>query len=136
MCGIVGLYDLPAAQSVFPEMLESIAHRGPDATGQYHSPRNGTEVLLGHKRLSIIDLSEAANQPFIKDGLVLVYNGEIYNYKALAIELSTLGATFSTSSDTEVLLEAWKYWGEQDTKSTVATHFRQGSWLGSMNAVP
>ncbi len=111
MCGIVGLYDLPAAQGVFPEMLESLAHRGPDATGRYRSPPNGTDVLLGHKRLSIIDLSEAANQPFVKDGLVLVYNGEIYNYKALARELSALGATFSTSSDTEVLLEAWRYWG-------------------------
>lgn len=111
MCGIVGLYNLPATQGVFPEMLESIAHRGPDATGRYRSPPNGTDVLFGHKRLSIIDLSEAANQPFIKDGLVLVYNGEIYNYKALARELSTLGATFSTSSDTEVLLEAWRYWG-------------------------
>ncbi len=111
MCGIVGLYDLPAARDLFPEMLESLAHRGPDATGRYRSPPNGTDVLLGHKRLSIIDLSEAANQPFVKDGLVLVFNGEIYNYKALARELSTLGATFSTNSDTEVLLEAWRYWG-------------------------
>ena len=113
MCGIVGLYDLPAARDLFPEMLESLAHRGPDATGRYRSPPNGTDVLLGHKRLSIIDLSEAANQPFVKDGLVLVFNGEIYNYRALAKELVALGASLITKSDTEVLLEAWRHWGPQ-----------------------
>lgn len=111
MCGIVGMYNLPQARDAFPKMLDSIAHRGPDAVGKYQSELNGMHVLLGHRRLSIIDLSEAANQPFVKNGLVLIYNGEIYNYKELARELTTLGATFTTSSDTEVLMEAWRHWG-------------------------
>jgi asparagine synthase (glutamine-hydrolysing) len=113
MCGIVGLYNLPPAEGAFPEMLESMAHRGPDATGQYRSRTDGASVLLGHKRLSIIDLSEAANQPFKKDGFVLAYNGEIYNYQALGEELKALGAQFSTKSDTEVVLEAWRHWGPE-----------------------
>ncbi len=113
MCGIVGLYNLPELQGLFPEMLESLAHRGPDATGQYRSPQNGTDILLGHKRLSLIDLTDAANQPFVKDGLILVFNGEIYNYRVLAKELATLGASFITKSDSEVLLEAWRYWGPE-----------------------
>jgi len=111
MCGIVGLYNFSRAECMFEDMLESLAHRGPDATGQYRSPPRGGDVLLGHKRLSIIDLSEAANQPFVKDGLVLVYNGEIYNYQALSEELKALGARFRTKSDTEVVLEAWRQWG-------------------------
>ncbi|MGH6914250.1 MAG: asparagine synthase (glutamine-hydrolyzing), partial [Geminicoccales bacterium] len=72
---------------------------------------HGAHVRLGHRRLSIIDLSDAANQPFEKDGLVIVFNGEIYNYRALAQELRSAGVSFRTSSDTEVLLEAWRQWG-------------------------
>lgn len=113
MCGIVGLYNLSLAESTFAEMLEILAHRGPDATGQYRSSSNGTDVLFGHKRLSIIDLSEAANQPLVKDGLVVIYNGEIYNYQALSEELKALGAKFRTKSDTEIVLEAWRYWGPE-----------------------
>ena len=96
---------------MFPAMLDAIAHRGPDADGTYDDARDGASVTLGHRRLSIIDLSEAANQPFVKHGLVLVYNGEIYNYRELAKELSARGAKFTTTSDTEVLLEAWRHWG-------------------------
>jgi asparagine synthase (glutamine-hydrolysing) len=92
-------------------MLAAIAHRGPDSEGMYEAQVHGTDVRLGHRRLSIIDLSEAANQPFEKDGLIMVFNGEIYNYQALAQELRAVGVTFRTSSDTEVLLEAWRKWG-------------------------
>ena len=113
MCGIVGLYNVPVEHDVLQNMLDSIAHRGPDAAGTYEDEANGAYVRLGHRRLSIIDLSEAANQPFEKDGLVLVFNGEIYNYKALAKELSAEGVTFRTNSDSEVLLEAWRLWGEK-----------------------
>ena len=74
-------------------------------------PDDTERVRLGHRRLSIIDLSAAANQPFVKDGLVLVFNGEIYNYRQLRAELSGAGISFRTSSDTEVLLEAWRRWG-------------------------
>ncbi len=111
MCGIVGLYNMPAGPGILQKMLGSIAHRGPDAEGVYETVCHGADVRLGHRRLSIIDLSDAANQPFEKDGLVIVFNGEIYNYKALADELRATGVTFRTSSDTEVLLEAWRKWG-------------------------
>lgn len=111
MCGIVGIYNMPHANPIFPSMLERIAHRGPDAAAIRHVDGAGFGVTLGHRRLSIIDLSDAANQPFIKEGYSLVFNGEIYNYKQLRQELSALGSTFRTHSDTEVLLEAWKQWG-------------------------
>lgn len=111
MCGIVGLYNVPAGPGTLSEMLASIAHRGPDSEGVYEARAHGADVRLGHRRLSIIDLSDAANQPFEKDGLVIVFNGEIYNYKALAQELGAIGVAFRTSSDTEVLLEAWRHWG-------------------------
>ena len=68
-------------------------------------------VQLGHRRLSIIDLSTAADQPLTKHGLTLVYNGELYNYRALRAELAARGVTFTTQSDTEVVLEAWRAWG-------------------------
>ena len=111
MCGIVGLYNFPAKGDVLTRMLHAIAHRGPDAEGVCESQSHGADVRLGHRRLSIIDLSEAANQPFEKDGLVIVYNGEIYNYRALQQELVAQGVRFRTTSDTEVLLEAWRRWG-------------------------
>jgi asparagine synthase (glutamine-hydrolysing) len=92
-------------------MSTAIAHRGPDAAGSYEQDGPGYRVSLGHRRLSIIDLSEAANQPFVKDGLALVFCGEIYNYRALQHKLRAAGVTFRTTSDTEVLLEAWRHWG-------------------------
>jgi asparagine synthase (glutamine-hydrolysing) len=91
-------------------MVGSIAHRGPDAEGVMHATVPAS-VWLGHRRLAIIDVSDAANQPFEKHGLVLVYNGEIYNYRELRGELEHHGAVFVTRSDTEVLLEAWRHWG-------------------------
>ena len=111
MCGIVGLYNFAADDDALAAMLEAIAHRGPDAEGICEIHSHGGDVRLGHRRLSIIDLSDEANQPFEKDGLVLVYNGEVYNYKALKQELEAAGASFRTTSDTEVVLEAWRRWG-------------------------
>jgi asparagine synthase (glutamine-hydrolysing) len=92
-------------------MSEAIAHRGPDAVGAWRGPGDPPRVRLGHRRLSIIDLSDAANQPFVKDGLALVFCGEIYNYRELKAELRAGGTSFRTDSDTEVLLEAWRRWG-------------------------
>jgi asparagine synthase (glutamine-hydrolysing) len=92
--------------------LAAIAHRGPDAGVWQSFAPAGRPVHLGHRRLSIIDLSQAANQPFHKDGLAIVFNGEIYNYRALRAELEALGARFITTSDTEVLLEAFRHWGD------------------------
>jgi asparagine synthase (glutamine-hydrolysing) len=92
-------------------MVERIVHRGPDAGAVVELVDPDTAVVLGHRRLSIIDLSSAADQPFAKGGLTLTYNGELYNYRELRHELETLGARFATASDTEVVLEAWRAWG-------------------------
>jgi asparagine synthase (glutamine-hydrolysing) len=109
MCGILGAYDIPVSDGQFAAMSDALAHRGPDAAGAWTSPDG--RLRLGHRRLSIIDLSAAANQPFVKDGLALVFCGELYNYRQLRAELRAAGTVFRTSSDTEVLLEAWRRWG-------------------------
>jgi len=94
-------------------MSERLAHRGPDAEGLYRFAPGQVKVELAHRRLSIIDLSRAANQPFSKNGLVLCYNGELYNYRELRAELVDSGVKFDTVSDTEVVLEAWRRWGAE-----------------------
>lgn len=91
--------------------LQRLAHRGPDAGALLRTEAGGRPVILGHRRLSIIDPTDAANQPFEKDGLVLVFNGEIYNHTDLRRELELAGVRFRTCSDTEVLLETWRHWG-------------------------
>jgi asparagine synthase (glutamine-hydrolysing) len=112
VCGILGAYKVAAVDDQrIAAMSEAIAHRGPDAAGTWTSPDDAHRIRLGHRRLSIIDLSAAANQPFVKDGLVLVFGGEIYNYRELQSELRAAGTAFRTNSDTEVLLEAWRRWG-------------------------
>lgn len=92
-------------------MSNRIAHRGPDACGTWNHEDDRVAVQLAHRRLSIIDLSAAADQPLNKHGLTLIYNGELYNYRALRAELTARGCRFETESDTEVVLEAWRSWG-------------------------
>ena len=111
MCGIAGCYQQPDGQKLADIMIDRIAHRGPDAAGLWSHQDSRAAVQLGHRRLSIIDLSEAANQPLRKDGLTLVYNGELYNYRDVRAELARTGTRFVTDSDTEVVLEAWRRWG-------------------------
>jgi asparagine synthase (glutamine-hydrolysing) len=111
VCGILGTYDIAVDAGRWAAMSDTLAHRGPDAAGTWTGPDDAERVRLGHRRLSIIDLSAAAGQPFVKDGLVLVFNGEIYNYRQLRAGLGGAGISFRTSSDTEVLLEAWRRWG-------------------------
>jgi asparagine synthase (glutamine-hydrolysing) len=111
MCGIAGCYQQPDGQKLVDMMSERIAHRGPDANGTWSHEDDRVSVQLGHRRLSIIDLSAAADQPLSKGSLTLAYNGELYNYKELRAELSSQGASFTTTSDTEVVLEAWRCWG-------------------------
>lgn len=112
MCGIFGSYtfrgDAPR-QDALDRMAEAIGHRGPDSVGCI----SDSCAALGNTRLSILDLSSASNQPFVSDDkrLVLVQNGEIYNYIELRDELRRLGARFRTSGDTEVLLRAFEVWG-------------------------
>ena len=110
MCGILGVYG-EVGESRFQAALALMAHRGPDAHQCFFRGR----VSLGHRRLSIIDLREQANQPMVSsDGShVIVYNGEVYNYRELRRELETLGCHFRTDSDTEVVLNAFVTWGEE-----------------------
>lgn len=110
MCGICGFWGF-ADNNLMNRMLIKLEHRGPDGAGSYVSPCG--QMSLGHRRLSIIDLTDRASQP-IKgaDGnAVLVFNGEIYNYKHLKLELQGLGYTFNSDSDSEVLMVAYREWG-------------------------
>lgn len=110
MCGVAGLWNWPGAAERIDAMSHAIEHRGPDGSAVWTSGGVGPRLALAHRRLSIIDLSEAANQPFEKDGLIMVFNGEIYNYQELRRELEGTGIRFRTHSDTEVLLEAFRAW--------------------------
>jgi asparagine synthase (glutamine-hydrolysing) len=111
MCGIAGFIDPSLssidAQSVLSKMLISIAHRGPDARSIY----SDESLQLGHNRLSIIDLSEQANQPMHYDDFIIIFNGEMYNYLEVKKKLLDKNYTFKTKSDTEVILAAYKEWG-------------------------
>jgi asparagine synthase (glutamine-hydrolysing) len=112
MCGIVGvLSDRLVDPRTVIAMRDQLVHRGPDAEGIWLSA--DSRVCLGFRRLAIVDLRPEANQPFISaDGrYVIVFNGEIYNFKALRRELEDR-VEFRTSSDTEVLLESFRAWGE------------------------
>src|SRR5215471_675922 len=111
MCGIAGCYQQTDGRKLADVMTDRIAHRGPDAAGVWSHEDERVSMHLGHRRLSIIDLSTAADQPLRKGTLVRSYNGELYNYRELRKELEAAGATFVTSSDTEVVLEAWRRWG-------------------------
>jgi asparagine synthase (glutamine-hydrolysing) len=113
MCGIAGCYQQADGQKLVDIMTARIAHRGPDAAGSWNHEGDRVGIHLGHRRLSIIDLSAAANQPMSKDGLTIVYNGELYNFKELRADLKARGVRFATESDTEVVLEAWRAWGPQ-----------------------
>ena len=107
MCGIAGVLGAAASENTIVKLLEKQRHRGPDAFLSWCQPG----LALGHNRLSILDLSQAANQPMVSANgrYVMVFNGEIYNYKELQKEL--LNYPFSTTSDTEVLLAAYQEWG-------------------------
>ena len=111
MCGIAGCYQQADGRKLTDVMTDRIAHRGPDARGIWSHEDERVSLHLGHRRLSIIDLSAAADQPLSKGNLTLVHNGELYNFRELRAELQAAGVTFVTSSDTEVVLEAWRHWG-------------------------
>lgn len=114
MCGISGFADFlhTTAPDVLDRMTAALAHRGPDGQGTFVKDCRHAQVGLGHRRLSIIDLSAAADQPMHLDELSVVFNGEIYNYVEIRQELIALGHHFKTHSDTEVILHAWREWGE------------------------
>ena len=113
MCGIAGCYQQADGRKLTQIMTDRIAHRGPDAAGIWEHGDDRVTAQLGHRRLSIIDLTSAADQPLSKHGMTLVYNGELYNYQELRAELIARGVRFTTRSDTEVVLEAWRSWGPE-----------------------
>jgi len=109
IAGIAGLQDTLDASTRIQRMTDTMPHRGPDADGHFVADN----IALGHRRLSIIDLSAASNQPFtdVSGRFVMIFNGEVYNYKALRAELSDY--PFRTQSDTEVVLAAYTRWGKE-----------------------
>jgi asparagine synthase (glutamine-hydrolysing) len=113
MCGFSGLVTKHQIENTdfLLKAKEFINRRGPDAFGHLNYQSGNNNFHFQHARLSIIDLNEASNQPFQKEGYTLVYNGEIYNYKEIREELLNYKTQFLTDSDTEVIIEAFKYWG-------------------------
>jgi asparagine synthase (glutamine-hydrolysing) len=115
MCGIAGSLDLLMGREPDEElvaaMTDVLAHRGPDDAGLLVAP----PVVLGHRRLSILDVSEAGHQPMVsRDGRYwITFNGEIFNYRELAAELRQVGHEFRTECDTEVLVAAYEHWGRE-----------------------
>ena len=115
MCGIFCLfYNRPLVDKDISSGrmgTSSLAHRGPDATGEWIDAQAG--VFIGHRRLSIIDPSPASAQPLKRDGMVVAFNGEIYNFHSLRDRLTSNGSQFESAGDTEVLLRSWQNWGIQ-----------------------
>ncbi len=116
MCGIAGIVSFTEpidsrSLDAVTHMIEAQSHRGPDGTGCYHD----SHVALGHRRLSIIDISAAGRQPMSNEtrSVWVTYNGEIYNYAELRRELISVGHCFASESDTEVLVHGYEEWGEQ-----------------------
>jgi asparagine synthase (glutamine-hydrolysing) len=144
MCGIAGFFINtiePRSSEMLVKMTDAVIHRGPDAEGYFHHSGNisnlylGTDgrtkildespnkgLFLGHRRLSIIDLSDSGTQPMSKHGLTLLFNGEIYNYLELREELVQLGIQFTTKTDSEVILSSFHVWREE------AFHKFNGMW--------
>ncbi|MBK7607817.1 MAG: hypothetical protein IPI18_11685 [Saprospiraceae bacterium] len=113
MCRITGFISPTHNQSDLLRMRDSMHRGGPDDSGIYHDPAQ--HVFLGHRRLALIDLSPAGHQPMSEatGRLQIVYNGEIYNFKEIKSELISLGRSFHSLSDTEVILQSYLQWGHQ-----------------------
>ncbi|HMB17661.1 MAG TPA: asparagine synthase (glutamine-hydrolyzing) [Candidatus Paceibacterota bacterium] len=115
MCGITGVYhfnnDEKTTKETVDKMRDTLAHRGPDGKGTFVS--KDKKVGLGHRRLSIIDLSEKGAQPMTdeKEEIQIVYNGEVYNFKEIRKDLKNLGYDFKSETDTEVIMKSYQEWG-------------------------
>ena len=145
MCGLVGFYSPKGfSTDLLFEMTETIKHRGPDDEGysslcfdeklehykgsdtidyfnslkHIRSAKKKIKLGLSHRRLSILDLSESGHQPMAtkNDSIIIIHNGEIYNYVEIKKELSSLGYKFKTNTDTEIILNAYSEWGEDCVK--------------------
>jgi len=111
-CGFVGAFSFSGSENIlssipFEKMLDSIVHRGPDSGGIWQ--QNG--IKLGHRRLSILDLSPLGHQPMTREHLTIAYNGELYNFISIRNELEKLGYAFISHTDTEVIIRAYQEWG-------------------------
>ena len=129
MCGITGYFrhqdensDVSTAVKV---MNDALMHRGPDSAGVWRAPEGQENLALGHRRLAIVDLSPLGAQPMMSASgrYIIVFNGEIYNFRDLSAELSTLGCVFKGGSDTEVLLAAIEQWGIKKTLTRLVGMF-------------
>lgn len=109
MCGICGIVGKCTSENDMRGMLDAIAHRGPDDEGVYKEDN----IFLGHRRLSILDLSPLGHQPMLYENYVIVFNGEIFNYIELRNELKEKGHFFGTGTDTEVILHGYAEWGNE-----------------------
>ena len=110
MCGFVGFINrIDNSNVVLEKMMDRIKHRGPDAEGSYID----SNIALGHRRLSIIDVSSQGDQPIYNEdsSMVLVFNGEIYNYKKIREKLVEAGHVFKTNTDSEVLIHGYEEYG-------------------------
>jgi asparagine synthase (glutamine-hydrolysing) len=110
VCGIAGAYQQVDGEQRTRIMSHSLVHRGPDEEGWHSFTDDRVHVQMAHRRLSIIDLQHG-QQPLVKAPFTLCYNGELYNYRQIRSQLISVGASFTTDSDTEVVLEAWRQWG-------------------------
>lgn len=113
MCGISGFIDYKhnSSKEILQKMNRMLAHRGPDGEGYEIYETKTASIGLGHRRLSIIDLSEGGSQPQTFKSLHITYNGEVYNYAEIKVELEAKGYIFKSHSDTEVILQAYAEWG-------------------------
>lgn len=134
MCGIVGLYssqsfpDRQLLHRTILKMADNLRHRGPDGGDVWQDPE--VPIALGHRRLAIIDLSDTGRQPMssLSARYILTYNGEIYNFKKLRIELERNGISFRGTSDTEVILAAIEMWGINEALANLNGMFAMAIW--------
>ncbi|HEY0771084.1 MAG TPA: asparagine synthase (glutamine-hydrolyzing), partial [Sphingobacteriaceae bacterium] len=113
MCGIAGFIDYTkkADKATLKLITDKLSHRGPDDSGFFFEQNRTCNIGLGHRRLSVIDLSHNGHQPMFFNDLAIIFNGEIYNFKEIQHELFRLGYSFQSESDTEVIIKAFHAWG-------------------------
>lgn len=113
MCGIAGFIDFKHQSNLdnLKEMTDVLYHRGPDDGGYFFANLEFSQLGMGHRRLSILDLTHHGHQPMTYQHLTMIYNGEVYNFKEIRIDLEKYGYSFESDSDTEVILKAFHRWG-------------------------
>jgi asparagine synthase (glutamine-hydrolysing) len=118
MCGIAGFVDFKnsSSEEILQKQTLTLQHRGPDGQGLFFEKTNDCQVGLGHRRLSIIDLSDCGTQPMHFEGLHIIFNGEVYNFAEIRKTLENKGHQFNGHSDTEIILHAYKEWGVEAIK--------------------